>query len=235
MEPLFRVKLAGKVIGISPVSSNPAIFCKEFLTDEEPEIIIELTEDDLEAERQIEGLTGRDKRMENMALCRKITDALLEYDVIYFHGSCIAVDGRGYIFAAPSGIGKSTHTRLWRERLGDRAEMVNDDKPFLKISDDGVTAYGSPWNGVYHLGGNISVPVSAICLMDRDETNHIEHLTAEEAYPYLLGQTYRPKNEYEFRKTLSLVDLLSKKVQLFRLGCNMEPEAADVSIGAMVH
>ena len=35
-------------------------------------------------------------------------------------------------------------------------------------------------------------------------------------------------------KTISILDQISKGVRLYRLGCNMEPEAAEVSIGAMV-
>jgi serine kinase of HPr protein (carbohydrate metabolism regulator) len=57
------------------------------------------------------------------------------YDTFLFHGSAIAVDGVGYLFTAKSGTGKSTHARLWRELLGARAVMVNDDKPLLRVTE----------------------------------------------------------------------------------------------------
>ena len=99
---------------------------------------------------------------------------MISYDTILFHGSVIAVDGIGYLFTAKSGTGKSTHTRLWREYFGDRAAMVNDDKPLLKITDSSVIAYGTPYNGKHRLGTNISVPLKAICILTRAADNHIE-------------------------------------------------------------
>lgn len=56
-----------------------------------------------------------------------------------FHGSCVAVDGEGYLFAAKSGVGKSTHARLWRELLGDRAVMFSDDEPLIRVTDAVLT------------------------------------------------------------------------------------------------
>lgn len=54
---------------------------------------------------------------------RKIAEKLVQYDVMLFHGSAVAVDGIGYLFTAKSGTGKSTHTRLWREYFGDRGHI----------------------------------------------------------------------------------------------------------------
>lgn len=85
-----------------------------------------------------------DAYLETLAVYRKIADYLLSCDTLLFHGSVIAVDGEGYLFTAKSGTGKSTHTRLWREYFGERAVIVNDDKPLLHITDSGVTAYGTP-------------------------------------------------------------------------------------------
>ena len=84
-----------------------------------------------------------DDYLETLAVCRKIAERMPEYDTFLFHGSCIAVDGVGYLFTAKSGTGKSTHTRLWRELLDNRATMVNDDKPLIRIADDGLVIYGT--------------------------------------------------------------------------------------------
>lgn len=78
--------------------------------------------------------------LEETAVYRKIADKMVDYDTFVFHGSVIAVEGQAYLFTAKSGTGKSTHTRLWREMLGDKAVMVNDDKPMLRVTESGVTA-----------------------------------------------------------------------------------------------
>ena len=73
--------------------------------------------------------------VEWIAIYRRLSDYVLQKDVLLFHSSALALDGQVYLFAAPSGTGKSTHARLWRETFGDRVVMVNDDKPLLKIAE----------------------------------------------------------------------------------------------------
>lgn len=147
--------------------------------------------------------------------------------------SVIAVDGAGYLFTAKSGTGKSTHTRLWRDYFGDRAIMVNDDKPLLHIVDSGVIAYGTPYNGKHRLGNNISVPLKAICILTRSAENHIEPITGNQAYTILLQQVYRPADMLKIEKALELVDRLADRVKLYRLGCNMNISAAKVAFEGM--
>ena len=154
-------------------------------------------------------------------------------DTFLFHGSAVAVDGAAYLFTARSGTGKSTHTRLWREMLGDRAVMVNDDKPLIRLTEDGAVVYGTPWNGKHRLGTNISVPLKAVCILERAKQNTIRAITREEAFPMLIQQSYRPLDPAALAKTLSLVDRLSRTVSLYRLGCNMDPEAAELSYNIM--
>ena len=107
-----------------------------------------------------------DDYLETLAVCRKIAERMPEHNTFLFYGSCIAVDGAGYVFTAKSGTGKSTHTRLWRELLDNRATMVNDDKPLIRIADDDAIIYGTPWDGKHPLSHNIAVPLKAICILE---------------------------------------------------------------------
>ena len=154
------------------------------------------------------------------------------YDTILFHGSVVAVDGVAYLFAAASGTGKSTHVSLWRKFFGERAVMVNDDKPLLHIGDV-VTAYGTPYDGKHRLSNKIAVPLKAICILTRASENSIVKITKAEAYTMLLQQAYRPNDIFALQKTLTLVDNMAEKVELYRLGCNMDIEAAKVAYEGM--
>ena len=111
--------------------------------------------------------------------------------------------------------------------------MVNDDKPLLKVTGDNVIAYGTPWNGKHRLSTNISVPLKAICVLTRDTNNHIEEIGPENAYQILLQQTYRPMNQAAMLQTLKLVDGMKKNTKFYRLGCNMNSEAARVAFQGM--
>lgn len=202
-----------------------------------------ITQADIDVEREksaredaVEGIPTRqysDRYLEELAVYRKIAEKMLDYDTILFHGSVVAVDGIGYLFTAKSGTGKSTHTYLWREYFGTRAVMVNDDKPLLHISENGVIAYGTPYNGKHRLGANISVPLKAICILTRASDNHIEPITREQAYTMLLQQVYRPADMLKMTETLALVDRLADSIKLYQLGCNMDISAAKVAFEGM--
>ncbi len=217
--------------------------CQEYQIDREDGYIVQVSSTDIDFERERSAAEDKkegipichftDEYLETLAVYRKIAEQLIDLDTILFHGSVIAVDGVGYLFTAKSGTGKSTHTRLWREYYGELAVMVNDDKPLLHIGTDGVTAFGTPWDGKHRLSNNISVPLKAICFLNRDETNHIERVRGKDVYPMLLQQTYRSSNPMKIGKTLELLDELSKSTDLYRLGCNMEMEAAKIAYDGM--
>ena len=239
----FKVKLAGKVIAVSANYNSTAEFCKDYLTDEDEDISVSVLIEDVLAEkikskreRALEGLSEWDPPLpylETLALYRKIAESLVDFGIILFHGSAVALDGEVYLFTAKSGTGKSTHTRLWREVYGDRAVMINDDKPLLAINDGEVRVYGTPWNGKHRLGANISAPLKAICILERNAQNVISEENALATFPEILSQTYRFSDVEGMRSTLALIDKMLKSVKVYRLGCNMDREAAVVSYNGM--
>jgi hypothetical protein len=158
---------------------------------------------------------------------------MLEYDTILFHGSALSVDGEGFLFTAKSGTGKSTHTRFWRETFGERVKMVNDDKPLLRITDEGVIVCGTPWDGKHRISTNTMVPLKGLCVLTRAEENFVERITAEEAMPMLLQQTQRFADPSKMIKILQLLHKLTEKTGLYRLGCNLDPKAAVVAYEGM--
>ena len=239
----FCIELAGWKVGILAIYEATRAYCKEYLCDEEADFTVEISKEDIAYERQksekediLEGIPIRyftDAYLETLAVYRKICTELLKKDTLLFHGSVVAVDGEGYLFTAKSGTGKSTHTALWRQEFGERAEMVNDDKPLLKITNDGVFACGTPWNGKHRLGVNKIVPLKAICILERDEKNHIARIGAQEALPMLMQQSFRTGTPDGMVLMLDMLEQIMEKTKLYRLGCNMDSEAAHVAYGGM--
>ena len=241
MKQLYR--LADRIIEIRSLHLMIHEQCKEYRAAGVPDFRIEITPSDIVFEREKSAQADKaeeraiqfysDGYLETLAAYRKIAERMPEYDTILFHGSCVAVDGAGYLFTAKSGTGKSTHTRLWRELLGDRAIMINDDKPLIRISDSGAIIYGTPWDGKHHLSNNIAVSLKAICILERAKENAILPVTREEALPMLIQQAYRPADPFTLAKTLTLIDRLGMEVKLYRLRCNMDISAAKLSYGTM--
>ena len=158
---------------------------------------------------------------------------LIKFDGMLLHSSAVVVDGKAYLFSAPSGTGKSTHTRLWLEHFGDRAVLLNDDKPALRLKDGKWYAYGTPWSGKYDISVNIGAPVAGIAIVERSVDNQIELFTGAKAIMNILDQTLRPVSREDREKLMDLVASLMSLVPVWKLKCNMDPEAAIVSYNAM--
>lgn len=239
----FTIEVANRAAAVTTMFESTRNYCADYLTHKEADFRLTTSPEDIALERKksaredtLEGRPVRnlpDAYLEPIALQRKLSEKLFEYDTLLFHGSAVAVGGAAYLFTAKSGTGKSTHARLWRQVLGDRAVMVNDDKPFLRISEDGVQVCGSPWNGKHGLGSNISVPLKAICILQQGEDNHIRPVTAADALPFLIQQSNRPMAALLMPKYLELIDLLARNVEFYQLTCNMDPRAAVLSYTTM--
>lgn len=237
------VQLAGQKISIKTGTPDLVERFRGYLINDPGDIHICVDEKDIAFERDksikgdtLEGIPPREfsnEYLEFIALQRKITEELFRRDTLLFHGSVVAVDGEAYLFTAKSGTGKSTHTALWRQVFGSRAVMVNDDKPFLHFTDSGVLACGSPWRGKHGLGENISVPLKAICILERGTENHITPISPAAGLNMLFQQSQRPQRPENLPKYMELIDRLAASVPLYRMACNMDPQAAVVSYEAM--
>jgi hypothetical protein len=201
--------------------------------DEEPEFTAVVSLEDVKAEKE-KAPDFPDFYLESLALFRKLCDYILDKKQgIIFHSSAIMVDGNAYLFTAPSGTGKSTHTRLWRELLGDRAVMINDDKPIIRYIDGEFYVYGTPWNGKHQLDTNTRAKIKGICQIYQAKENVIEKVSPSDMLMTVLNQTIRPTEVDKFDKLIDLIDKLLSKVSLYKLGCNISLDAARLAFETM--
>ncbi|MBO7344628.1 MAG: hypothetical protein J6U92_01675 [Clostridia bacterium] len=208
--------------------------CKkyEYSGLEQPHFSVSITDEDILNE-SVSDLYPK-WYLESLALFRKLCEyALNNADGLVFHSSAIMVDGNAYLFTAPSGTGKSTHTRLWREMLGDRAVMVNDDKPLIRYENGEFYIYGTPWNGKHHLDTDCKAKIKAICHIYQNKENVICKADKNKMLVTILNQTIRPKDISSMDKLLGLIDKLLTTVDIYSLGCNISREAAELSFNTM--
>ena len=239
----FTAKIAGYAIAIKALYPETKEVFRDYLTEEQPSVTIESSEELIVAERQLlreadveEKLpvdSFSDAEIESNFMYREVAEQLSMQEIVLIHGSAVAVDGEGYIFVAPSGTGKSTHVRLWRKVFGSRAVMINDDKPLLQCADDGITVCGSPWDGKHHLSTSISVPLKAICFLERGEENHIVAISNTEGFMPMLKAIYHSKEAEREACILRSLQHIRQKTSFYRLWCNMEPDAAVISYTGM--
>lgn len=105
------------------------------------------------------------------------------------HASSVAINHQGCAFIGPSGIGKSTHSRLWLEHVpGTR--LLNDDQPVLRLQPDGtIRIYGSPWSGKTECFRNEGVELKSLFFMQQSQENEITRLTPIETFQRLMKAT----------------------------------------------
>ncbi len=227
----IRIKLADHVFEIDNKYPYIERLSENYKTDEPAQVTFAVSAAERERENQSEE-NYSDGYLEGLAVYRKICEWLLDKDVLLFHCSAVMLDGKAYLFTAPSGTGKSTHARLWRKQFGSRVTMINDDKPLLAVRHDGITVYGTPFGGKDNIQTNTSCQAAGIVVLHQAEENEIHPLTAREAYPMLLNQTYRRKDSAGMIKTLDLVQRLTE-LPVYALGCNISGAAVQMAYEAL--
>ena len=237
----FCIKIAGCAIQIQSLYDSAKDYCSKYLTQDTPAFSVTVCREELAQEQSFldqeadeEGLRRRvftEPFLERNVLQRKIAEQLLSFGVLLIHGSAVAYNGKGYLFTAACGTGKSTHTRLWRQVFHD-AVMVNDDKPFLRFIDDGIFLCGAPWSGKHGLDTNIAVPLQGICILERGSENRITPISAEDARDFLHHQCQAP---LDLQKQ-PFFDFLAEKLlctPLWRMQCTISEDAPKIAHNAM--
>lgn len=232
---VFCIKIANLCVKVEAQYPLAREKCRDYLTSDEdvPDITASVAPDEIEQELARYGEQPTRDYCEFICLYRSIAEKLPLRDRIVFHGAAVEIDGRGFIFTAPSGTGKSTHVRLLRERFGDRVRIVNGDKPIISLCGESPELCSAPWAGKEGWQRNVSVPLCGICILSRSEYNFIERAAPSDCFDTVMRQVYFPSDPASRIRTLELLDLMSSNVSFYRLGCDISHAAAEVSFGEL--
>ena len=229
----FTVLIADTAFLVECAYKSTKNFCREYLYEGTYKYRVSVSKEDIAYEKRIDTLDSSVEYLEILALQRKIAEILIDENVLLFHSSVLEMEGKAYVFSAPSGTGKSTHTRLWREYFKDKQiRMINDDKPFFKIGDE-ITAYGSPWCGKEGLNENMKAVTEVICFLKQGEENKIRSLDDSEILARLLQQTYRSVNGERLKKTIRLLQKMAESLRFYELECTISYDAVKLAYESM--
>lgn len=171
---------------------------------------------------------------EYMVVGAMFFDELLNHNGFVFHSSAVVYNNKAYLFTAPSGTGKSTHTSLWIKYLGDdKAKILNDDKPAIVIENGEVFAYGTPFSGKTDLNINEKYKLGGICYLSQANKNEIRKLTLREFLPKIIEQTHKKNNEQFMDKLFVRIDQIAPFIDFYELKCDISKQAFITSFNAM--
>lgn len=152
---------------------------------------------------------------------------LLEKDGFILHACFIKYQGKGILFTAPSGTGKSTQGNLWVKSEG--AKIINGDRCIIRKISGKYYACGLPFCGSSSININEMVPLRAIVIVEQAPTNKAETIEKAEAVKKLLSETsVNYWNSQFVDNIINLIEDVAQNIDIFRLKCTISKEAVDV-------
>ena len=154
--------------------------------------------------------------------------AIVIKDGIMLHSSALSYKGKGILFSAPSGTGKSTQSALWKKEFEDEVVIINDDTPFIRNIDSVSYVYGCPWSGKSEINEQMKVPVKAVISVKQGKENSVKKLTATEGFFRIFNETKKPVESNMLDKAMDNVITFLSNTEVYELTCTPEKEAVYV-------
>ena len=231
---MLYIQMAGLVMALRHRYPYLRFLCSSYRCSSRlpADLTVSVTPAELEAEYEKNPQMGKGC-CESLCIYRAIGQTLPVFQGLIVHAAAVEMNERVYLFLAKSGVGKTTHARLWAEVFPGHARILNGDKPIIRRLERGWSVWGTPWQGKEDLGQNRHAPLYALCFLERASENRIEPLMPEEALCRLLPQVYLPHTKELLGPCLDLLADLTAAVPAYRLQCNLHPDAAQVAYDGM--
>ena len=162
-----------------------------------------------------------------MAIRKIVIAALAQKQGLIIHSSTILWKGKGVMFSAPSGTGKSTHAHLWKQ-LYD-TPILDGDATACRMLNGIPIVYGLPWCGTSGEFINKSVPLGAIVFLQQAKENSIEKLDLSESIIRLAARCFLlPWNNELMNQFLDIVQEIAENADCYLLNCLPDSDAVEL-------
>lgn len=150
---------------------------------------------------------------------------LLRRGVLILHGAGVVAAGNGYVFFGPSGIGKTTMSRLW---IQAGAHLLNDDRVAVHCEKGVWRVTGTPWHGEEPKVSTRSAPLKALVRLQQSPEYTLRELPAGEGVAELISCSLLPfYSRNGVAHALERLGGLPAVVPILEFGFKPEPSATD--------
>ncbi len=153
------------------------------------------------------------------------------------HGSGL-VDSEtgGHLFLGHSGAGKSTTTLLWKSLRNP--QILSDDRIILRLHDDGLWMYGTPWHGEAAFAAPGKARIKRIFIIEHagivehGGQNEITPLTRSRAVGELFARSFPPfHSAAALERTVGFLDQVLNRVPCYQFQFVPDASAVEKVIG----
>ena len=149
---------------------------------------------------------------------------MLAYSSMMLHASFIRFQGKGILFTAPCGTGKSTQAALWEQFM--EADILNGDRTGIRNIDGRWTGFGLPFAGTSRIYRNEQAPICAIVALSQAPENTISRLRPSQAIAKLLPELSCRRWDADFMTRIFDLSLqLVQDVPVYHLACTPDRDA----------
>lgn len=164
--------------------------------------------------------------------CMELPHLLADHEGVLLHCAWIRWNGRGILFTAPSGTGKSTQAQLWCDLMG--AELINGDRAAIRIHNGHAFAFGVPMSGSSDVRRNETMPIEAIVYLSQAKDCRIERLRGAWAFRRLWeGCTVPTWDRGDVERITDIVGRIISQVPVFHLACTPDRRAVELLLDTM--
>lgn len=149
---------------------------------------------------------------------------MIVHGALILHCAYIECRGKGILFSAPSGVGKSTQAALWEKYRNGK--VINGDRALLRKDDGKWMACGWPVCGSSEICHQKNVPIHAIVMLQQGQENQVVRLSPGKAFGQIYPQITINQWNPEFVQTaMNGIKDLILQVPVWELTCDISEGA----------
>lgn len=143
------------------------------------------------------------------------------------HSASILYKDKLWLFSGHSGMGKSTHTNLWKEHFN--TPVINGDLNLLAIENGIPVVHGIPWCGTSGIYDTRTYPLGGIILVNRGTTDYTEEITTDQKQLLVSQRLISPSWTKElWENNFKVVESVTDNILVCKLFCTKDKSAAVV-------
>ncbi|MGR0482682.1 MAG: hypothetical protein ACTFAL_15120 [Candidatus Electronema sp. V4] len=141
---------------------------------------------------------------------------VIHHDGLIIHAAGGSINGKGMVFPAVSGTGKSTLSHLLLPHPEN--QLFSEERIIMRRLDDGWHLWGTPWKGTGVIARNESAPLNALVFLSQAPETKILKLPPSAALRRLLETVSIPWYSQEWTdKGLAVCESLLRAIPAYEL------------------